>query len=464
VSLAPRSWSFLSFIVIGVVAFHAHALWSQEPASAPASRGAAESLSARLRAGPWVLEDLQTLVAILVSEKRMLAAEWWAAAAEDALKKGDLPPGARAAVAETRRKLDQANKPPVEARLAWTQAGEHFRAMVDRKAAREAAVVLTLLEQLAAAWPEVAWRRDVVALRQRLAKLGPPLPDEAVKDKDRKATADLASRVRIEVARRSDGAVEEFRRFGCRQGFAQVDALLRGRQPDDAFAADLKTFRAAARSFGMAKDLTVHILAPVRIIVHQDGSVVPLGTTPADPSYDASQWREVRLRVLPGEVVAFELKIPDSAPTFVLKDRREVRYAELFLAAARDGKALKREAWQVGTKDQIRMPKPRVGGILFADIGPNTSITVDGKIPVCMNYAEANARRDEAIVIDAGMTQEEMVDVLFSSIVSDLLSPALIRYDEAHKDIEKKVQGEKAGFAWATTAVENPVYFLMLPR
>ena len=140
-------------------------------------------------------------------------------------------------------------------------------------------------------------------------------------------------------------------------------------------------------------------------------------------------------------------------------------YAELFLKAAYDGKDLKREAWQAGSADQLRAPRPKVGGILFAKIGENRSVKINDEYPICMNYADPNAtRKDDAIIIDAGMSPEEIANVIMDSLLAELLSPATIHYDDEHKALEAKLKEPKTGFTWVTTVREKPVYFLVVPR
>ena len=143
----------------------------QSPASAPTSRPSAEILCENLRGGTWSAEDFGALIGTLVAEKRFLAADWWTVAAESALKSGKLPPKAKSKVAEIRTKIDHENQPSTEARLIWARAGEQVRGLIDKKAPAQAGAAVALVEQLAAAYPDLAWKRDAVALRQRVGKL-----------------------------------------------------------------------------------------------------------------------------------------------------------------------------------------------------------------------------------------------------------------------------------------------------
>ncbi len=290
-------------IVSLFVGFGAPPGWEQNDAKPPAVDP--QALCAKLREGDWSVEDFLRLIDALKREGCTIAADWWTTAAEEALAAGRLPPKAKSALARIRKKVKALNAPNKKVRSLWSRAGQHTRAMISKKAPKEATAASEVAESLARHTASVGWTRRVASLRKRVQAISDDSGDAKIRQRDRQATTKLTAALILEVAERSARAFHEFQRFGCGPGFLAIESLLRTRLPGGKVSAEVRKFRAAARRFGLARELNVQILgSDFRVRVHQDGVATSIGSKSEDGFFSASEWRELRIPVLPGEILA----------------------------------------------------------------------------------------------------------------------------------------------------------------
>jgi hypothetical protein len=451
-----------ALVLCGVALSHVAA---QKSESAPASRRDSAALCAKLRADEWSPESFQALIAQLASEKAWFAVEWWLKAADDAVAAGKLPASARSSVASVRSKVVSEHRAGAEARAIWTAVEKHVRDLIKRKAPREAERAVFTAEALAAVWNEADWTRISADLWKLIKATKDASGEAGVVAADRKLTADLEMRLAKDLAARATRASDEFSRYGCARGYVKTEALQKAVSRRAIFSPGLTSVRAAARGFGLGRDLVAHVLGATRIIVRQDGGVVPLEGAAGDGSVDAREFRDIRLKVLPGEIVGFELVLPPDAPTQLVAREKEFPYAELYVHARYRDKDLPKHHWQAASSDQFAAPDPSVGGTYYAAIGENRGISIDGEYPICMNYARPGQKpSDGTIVLDARDDAEQMGNKLMDSLLGDLLDPRMIRYDDRQKAIEAKVPDPKTGFEWTVAFRPKLAYVLLIPK
>ncbi len=433
--------------------------------SAPATRPDATALCTKLRGGEWSPESFQALITQLASEKAWFAVEWWMAAADDAVAAGKLPAGARSPVASVRPKVVAEHRAGSEARAIWAAVEKHVRDLIKRKDPFEAERAVFAAETLAAVWNEPDWTRIAADLWKQIKATKDAPAEAAVRDADRKLTSDLETRLAKDLGARATRAAEEFSRYGCARGFAKTEALQRAVSRRAIFSPGLTSLHVAARGFGLGRDLVAHVLGAARLLVRQDDGVVALEGAGGDGSVDAREFRELRLMVLPGEIIGFELVLPPDAPTQLVARDKEVPYVELFVHARYRGKDLPKYHWQATSVDQLVAPDPSIGGTYYAAIGENRGISIDGKFPICMNYARIGEKpSDRTIVVDARDDAAKMANKIMGSLLGDLLDPKMIQYDDRKKAIAAKVPDPKAGFEWTVAFRERLAYVLLIPK
>jgi hypothetical protein len=421
--------------------------------TAPSSKPSTESLCAALREGQWTPAAFQDLMNGLAAEKAGRAGIWWALAGEKALAEGKLPPNMKQTVKALRTKLEAQARAGKEARMIWQHASDLVKSMIDRKMPTNAAKALASAQAIAAAYPVESWSRDVEGLKKRVAKVAATVT-EKLKDSDVKMLADLESRIAEETEARGADEVEQFRRFAHPDAFAGVNKAVLLRPVDDKSHADLLKLRRTARAIGLAKPLVVQLLGDAEIKVKQDGEYVAAGKDGAE-SINAAAAHVVELSVLPGETVAFDA-MPRQDPTSGFDSTG--LGVELFMRATWGGIDVDRKQWNVMA---VEKGKRALGGLLWANIGVDKTIEIDGKNPTTMGYMPLGRSPDDpaVITIDVDASEDEMVESIFSS----LLDPRGYAYRDRHKAIEKLAQGDAAKFRWIMTQRKEPTFFLRTP-
>lgn len=417
-----------------------------------------------LRAQRWSPDTLQSVVSTLIAEGHLQAASWWLTAAEEVLAEKRLPARAKGTISKLRRQIATVAKKDKEAKQLKLRTAKHARTMISRKAPDEAEAAVSLAERMAVAFDDPAFTRLVQGVRKRRDRMdntsgGDAKLPQKLKDETRRielALSDLLSRKVTE-------GIEQFGKFGCKAGYRAISANIaaRGTVLDDGGQAQLAGLRKAARDLGLGKSLTLYMLGRVRVRVYQDCGVLELPDT-EDGFYDASEFRAIDVQALPGEQIAFEVKLSEAA--LKAGSKRFKPREELIVHARWNERNLPVSVWQVTRKKHLRSMTPKLKGIRYSKKTPHNELRgPDGKPVIFMNYYDPldnGGKKGGPIGLDPNNLTEEDFARLFRAGRDGLMTA----YGSWHQELEEEIKEHAKGFHWVVTLVQDPVYVITLPE
>ena len=408
--------------------------------------GSFNELLSQLRAGEWEAGKIERLADHLLNGESRQAVRWWlievnVAIANDAKLKKALKD-----FKNTEKALKKFAVSDPDIRKLGRAIVGRTQKMISRKAPRAAEPLLNLFLRFDRMWGDTKSKKKLADLKKRHRKILGEIGDLKLKDRDIADNLKVSQKYKNVTAALARKGFEEFEFYGCLAGYRALEEWLLSLEQSDEVVSDLQQLRHHARKLGLAKKLVIQVVGAAKFSVWQDLKAIDSPNPGEGQNWSAATMRTIELEALPGEKIALRV---ESDPNKAKGNLDFVLVPQLLVAVNYGERRLPVSRWQLARKRGYKKLQPKLGGIRYAQIGPNVEAKDDSQL--FMNYYDPQR--------EAGRETKMAESLMRSSRAKALLT---MRHSPLHQAFTDALGSEKNRFHWMASARQHPIFVLEL--